>query len=151
MKIKAFILMFVFSLPSWAFKCYFTLVKDSCWTNYKVQVRVIDATINKDITEITLPKGKTWSRVAFECQPSMKLMFAATYTPVFWESHKGRSYFAKQYLTLPAQIDDNTVALNVPICFTSDFSGVPLPPDVDGNCRCDTSDIPALEGTLKNE
>ena len=130
------------SLQAHAFTCYLTLVKDSCWKNYTVHVDVIDANVDKVLTSISVPAGKVWNRIEFECQPSLKMLYAATFSPIFWESDKGKKFYAKRYWTLPDAPKPNESAWDIRVCYPERFSEVPFPPDAIGNCTCDYTDIP---------
>lgn len=134
---------FVVSAPSLAFTCFFTLAKDSCWTNYDVTVNVIDASTSKSVVKIAVPKGTAWGRVKFNCTPAQQFLYKATYQPVFWQSEIGKIYSSKRYWSLPGAIGKNETAWNIPVCFPSDFSEIPLPPTATGNCKCDLTKIPA--------
>ncbi|CAM2975358.1 hypothetical protein [Legionella worsleiensis] len=131
------------SAPLWSFKCYYTLVKDSCWTNYEVSVDVMDSAKQDKIFTITVPKGESWGRVEFSCTPAQSLMYFSRYSPVFWESEKGKVYPAIRSWSLPGTINPGDEAWTLNICFSADFSQIPLPPDAKGNCKCDMSAIPA--------
>ncbi|KTD01031.1 hypothetical protein OQJ19_12215 [Fluoribacter gormanii] len=140
---------FIFSLISssslWAeITCYYTLVKDNCWIKYDVSVDVMDAISAKTLTTVTVPIGKSWTRQTFPCQPGQKLMYRARFSPIFWESDAGKTYIAKNYWSLPNTINPGDSAWNVTVCYSSDFSLVPLPPNAPGNCSCNFDDIPAI-------
>ncbi|KTD66204.1 hypothetical protein [Legionella spiritensis] len=134
-----------FSAPLYAFPCFMTLVKDSCWLNYNVKVVVQDAVANKEVLTITVPKGKKWARERFECQPAQKFMYFASFTPTIWENQEDLVYRAKRYWFMPGSIGEGDTAWNIPICYARDFAGTPFPPDATGNCVCDFSDIPEVK------
>ncbi|MBA3536449.1 MAG: hypothetical protein H0T84_07565 [Tatlockia sp.] len=144
LKYPAFLLLVSLSNNVFPFQCYITLVKDSCWTNYNVQVKVINSDDNKIMSTVEAPKGKTWARQPFDCNPGMKLMYSASFSPVFWQSEEGKTYEAIRYWTLPDKVGDKESAWDIPVCFASAFSGVPFPPDAVGDCRCDLLDIPPV-------
>ncbi|WED43932.1 hypothetical protein [Legionella cardiaca] len=133
----------IFSAQTFAFTCYFTLAKDSCWTNYDVKVVVVDANTNKPVVTVEVPKGKSWARQKFTCEPAQRFFYQATYQPVFWQSEVGKNYMSMRYWSLPATIGEGDTAWNIPVCFPANFAAVPLPPDAQGNCQCDWSQIPA--------
>lgn len=136
--------------PVFAFTCYFTLAKDSCWINYDVTVNVLDASDNSQVTSINVPKGKSWNRQKFECQPGQKFMYSASFTPAFWENEKGATYEALQYWTLPATIASGTSAWELPVCYPKAFSEVPLPPTAGNDCQCSFKEIPPIpEAVIK--
>jgi hypothetical protein len=137
-------LLIALSSQVFAFQCYLTLVKDSCWTNYDVNVVVLNSENNDTLTTIEVPKGKSWSRQPFACNPGMKLMYRATFLPVFWQSEKGKTYWAIRYWSLPAAIGPKESAWDIPVCFSSAFAAVPFPPDATGNCKCDLFSIPPV-------
>ncbi len=135
-------LILVFCNPVWSFNCYLTLAKDSCWTNYNVSVDVIDATTSKKITTIEVPSGTFWTRVVFSCTPAQKLNYTAQYSPVFWQSEAGKIHPALKSWSLPGAVNPGDSAWTIPLCFSADFSEVPLPPEAKGNCKCDFTQIP---------
>ena len=134
--------MLLLNSSSWAFTCYYTLAKDSCWTNYEVTVDVIDASNLKKVFSLTVPKGKSWGRAEFTCTEAQSLLYYSRYSPVFWQSEQGKTYPALRNWTLPGKINPGDLAWTIPVCFPRDFSQVPLPPDAKGNCKCDFANIP---------
>ncbi|KTC90590.1 hypothetical protein OQJ18_00920 [Fluoribacter dumoffii] len=135
----------IFSSSLWAsITCYYTLVKDNCWTKYNVVVDVMDATSSNSLTTVTVPAGKSWIRQTFPCDPGQKLMYRAKFSPVFWESDKDKTYMAKNYWSLPNVINPGDSAWNVTVCFPNDFGQVPMPPEGSGNCGCNFDNIPAI-------
>jgi hypothetical protein len=144
LKYLSSLLLAALSSQALAFQCYLTLAKDSCWTNYDVKVKVINADDNAILTTVDVPKGKQWAREAFECKPGLKLMYEASFLPIIWESEKGNIYMALHYWTLPDKVGPNESAWDIPVCFSSAFSAVPFPPDAKGNCKCDFLDIPPI-------
>lgn len=131
-----------------AFPCYLTLVKDSCWTDYNVTVVVFDVASNASLVSVNIPKGQSWVRQSFTCQPAQSLKYQATFQPAFWESDIGKVYMGMNYWTLPTAVTNNDTAWEVPLCYPAAFSEVPLPPDATANCRCDFTSIPAIKPGL---
>lgn len=134
-----------FSLQIQAFPCFLTMVKDNCWTNYDVTVAVTNAATGKLITTIVVPKGQSWTRQSFACQPADTLSLSAMFTPVFWENDKGKTYPAQHNWTFPQAIAPGDTAWNINVCYSAEFSEVPLPPDAAGNCKCDMDGIPPVK------
>jgi hypothetical protein len=128
-----------------AFTCYLTLVKDNCWTNYSVKVEVLDADKNKPLVQVEVPKGQSWVRQSFVCQPAQKLVYQATYEPIFWQSEKGKINRSLRYWVLPKTVSEEESAWDIPVCFSKDFAAVPLPPDAVGNCQCNFANIPEIK------
>lgn len=143
-KICLFALGLVCTAPSWSFNCYLTLAKDNCWQKYNVTVQVVDTATGKEVTHLTVPAGKAWERQEFTCDKAEKLMYYAQFTPVIWESEKGKIYSAKTYLSLPAEIKSGAKAWNIPVCYSADFAQVPMPPEATNSCQCDFSSIPDI-------
>jgi len=137
-------IIFLSSGSLWSFNCYYTLVKDSCWTNYNVSVDVLDVAAGTVITTAIVPAGKSWTRLSFGCQPNQKLMYRAKFSPIFWASDAGKTFEAQNYLSLPAAINPQDTAWDLSSCYPADFSEVPLPPGATGNCQCDFKSIPAV-------
>jgi hypothetical protein len=133
---------------TWAFKCYYTLAKDSCWTPYNVSVTVSDGSTATDLFTVTIPAGQQWVRKEFECSKTQALKYIATFTPIFWESGKGKTFPALRAWYLPGKINSGDSAWEIPVCYPKDFSNVPLPPDAKGNCACDFSPIPPIKSSF---
>ena len=137
-----FPLMVLLVSSSFAFKCYITLAKGSCWKNYDVNVYISGSSANDKTMKVTIPKGKLWTRQAFECQPKDFLRLSADFSPVFWSSDEGRKYNAKDYWSLPDSVRPGEKAWSVSFCFAEQFSEVPMPPDSTDSCLCDMQNIP---------
>lgn len=135
---------FFLSSPIWAITCYYTLAKDNCWNKYNVTVDVMDASTDKILTSVTVPEGQSWTRQTFPCEPGQKLMYRAHFSPMIWESEQGKLYKAKNYWFLPKTVNPKDSAWNLNVCYPSDFSQVPLPPEATGNCQCDLKSIPEI-------
>ena len=136
---------FCFTTQLYAFPCFVTLVKDSCWTNYDVSVDVIGTAKGNVITTVLIPKGQSWARGSFSCQPLDGLSYKATFSPVFWKNDTGKVYNAVRDYSLPATIQPGETAWNINICYPADFSEVPLPPTADSNCKCSLDGIPPVK------
>lgn len=133
--------------PVFAFKCYITLMKSSCWNKHKVTFRVVDNLTEQNILEgIHLDNDKMWVRKEFQCKAAQGLIPQVRFTPHLWDSEKDREFSTKRVWFLPLTIDDNVEAWNVPICFPSDFASVPIPPTADHDCDCESTkaEIPPL-------
>ena len=130
--------------PSWSFSCFYTLAKDSCWTDYDVSTSVIDSLTGGTLFTVTRPKGQHWIRRAFECNPNEKLMFSASFSPEIWEKDKGKTYKAKNFWFLPDKINPGDSAWEVSVCYPAQFADVPLPPKATSDCQCDFSSIPVI-------
>jgi hypothetical protein len=135
----------LFTAQAFAFPCFITMVKGSCWKDYSLAVDVLDAEKDKVLMTITVPNGELWSRQSFEASPKQRFMLRATFTPVFWKTGVGVPYYAKRYWSLPETVEGETVAWNVGACFPGDFSGVPMPPEAGANCACDKREIPQVK------
>lgn len=143
-KISILALSLISSTPLWAFTCYYTLAKDNCWAKYNVTVEVLDAATAKVLTTVVVPAGTPWVRQEFSCEVGEKLMYRARFSPIIWESEKGKAYSAKNYWSLPNEMKPGDSAWNVSVCYPADFSQVPLPPEAGGTCKCDFDSIPAI-------
>ena len=147
MLIRILILSFglICAAPGWAFLCYYTLVKDCCWTKYNVSVDIINAGTLDKILTIDVPAGTSWVRKTFECTPAESLIYKAQFSPVFWASDQGKIYQGLRNWSLPGKINPGDTAWTIPVCFPADFAQVPLPPTADSNCKCDFSVIPEVK------
>ena len=135
----------LFVFEAHAFPCFITLVKDTCWANYNVTVDVMSSENGKKRATVLIPEGTAWSREKFECKPGDTLQFQATFFPVFWEKDRDRKYAGKSNWPLPQKPKKDETAWNLVVCFAKDFSEIPFPPDAEGNCRCETKDIPPVK------
>ena len=130
---------------AFAFPCYITLVKDSCWTNYDVTVQVVDSQKEGALVTVKVPKGKSWTREKFDCQTRQGLNYKATFLPYIWESEKDKVYTNKTTLFLPETISKGAQAWNIDVCYPEKFAEVPLPADATANCKCDFASIPPVK------
>ncbi len=131
---------------AYAFPCYITMVKASCWSDYAVSVDVIDVRDEKKITTMEIPQGKLWVRQELVCYPKETVRFEAKFTPAIWEDDADKVYFGKRFLSFPDVIKKGSSAWNMTVCYTSDFAETPFPPDAKINaCSCDMTNIPAVE------
>ncbi len=129
---------------AYAFPCYFTLVKDNCWTDYNVTVDIVDTSNKKVVASLNMPKGKSWDRKEIACQPMQTFMLQAQYTPVIWQQDAGKIYYGKRYWSFPEEIKPGESAWNMVICYADHFQGLTLPPTSSGHCVCDMKGIPAI-------
>jgi len=129
---------------SLAFTCYLTLAKDNCWTAYDVSVSVIDTSNNQPIAVVTVPKGQSWIRQPFTCQPNQSLLYTATFSPNVWDGTGNAAYPAKKFWTLPVTIRPGQTAWELPVCFADAFSEVPASASATGVCQCNFAEIPVL-------
>ena len=129
----------------YAFPCYITMVKEDCWTNYELTVNVLDTSNNASVAKVVVPKGKSWMRQSFECKPAQTFMYEATFTPTIWERDKAKKYHARRYWSLPDKIADGATAWNIKVCYASDFTETPMPPEATGKCQCHFDQVPAVE------
>lgn len=133
------------STPTYAFSCYLTVVKSSCWKNYNVTVILQDPTNkDKEVTSVLIPANRMWAREKFECQPGQKLKFKAKFNPVFWEGDEGKVYMGKKYWELPKEVKKKELAWNISLCYPQQFAEVPLPPEAGGNCTCNMKEVPPI-------
>ena len=131
--------------PVWAFTCYITLAKGSCWKQYKLDVTVQDAQTKKTLTTVTVPTGQLWARATFPCETNGQVLsYSAQFSPEFWQSDANQKYYSTKTWSLPTQVKPGDTAWNVSVCFPADFSQVPYPPAASANCACDFSNIPAI-------
>lgn len=136
---------FIFVSPIWSFPCYYTLAKDNCWLKYDVSVDVIDASTEKKIFNINIPAGTPWVTKTFECTVAQSLIYIAKFSPIIWESDKGKTFRGMRNWFLPGVINPGDTAWTIPVCFPKDFAEVPLPPTAGSNCACDFSDVPPVK------
>lgn len=138
------LLMVFFSIKTFAFNCYMTMVKDSCWTNYTLTVSITDASNNASLAQVVVPSGTAWSRITFPCDKGQTLALFAQFEPVIWEGDKGKVYPGQRYWKLPDAIESGISGWNVTVCYPQWFANVPTPPTATGHCQCNTDNIPQL-------
>lgn len=125
--------------PSWAVKCYITAMKANCWANYSATIEAFDRSNNQPLLKpIIIEKGKNWQRASFECQPEQGILYKASFKPAIWADGENKKYAGKRIWYLPKALKKGEAAWNLPICFSYDFSGVPIPPTATDNCNCDS-------------
>ena len=133
-----------FSPAASAYTCFFTLVKDSCWTNYNVTVDVSNASTSKTLFSVSVPKGTSWTRKKFSCDAAESFNYSATFSPAFWQTDKGKHFSGKRTWTLPQKMKQGDTAWDITVCYPEEFSEVPFPPTADSKCQCDTTSIPPV-------
>lgn len=140
------ILLFSALMPGlvYAIPCYLTMVKDSCWTNYAVTVTMMDASNAKQVLQVEVPKGQSWVRQGFTCDPAQTFLFKAQFSPTIWGDQAGLFYASQQYWQLPEQLKANETAWNLVLCFPKQFSSVPLPPTAGQHCACEMEHVPPI-------
>lgn len=144
-KLSTSLCIILFSTTGWAFDCYFTLVKDSCWTKYDVTVDVTDANTLKPILTVNIPAGESWVREKFACKPLQKMAYKAHFSPEIWQGDANKTFSGQKFWELPDAIQSYQKAWNVEICYPKQFLSVPFPPDATGNCTCDFSKVTPLK------
>ena len=128
-----------------AFPCFLTLAKDSCWLNYNVTVDVLAGHTGHVLVSALVPQGTAWTRVKFDCKPGETLTFSASFTPIFWENDDGKHYEGLNERTLPEAPGAGETAWNIKLCYPQEFAQGPFPPEGNGSCACDMGNIPPIE------
>lgn len=124
--------------------CFITFVKDSCWTDYNLTIAVTDASTSKQLLSVSVPKGIPWVRKTFSCEAGESFNYAATFSPVFWATDKGKVFRGTRTWTLPQTMEKGATAWDITVCYPEQFSEVPLPPTGGSHCKCDTQSIPPV-------
>ena len=138
MKALYFLLLgILFNTNIYAFSCFLTMVKDNCWKDYEVKVKVFDTKDNQQVTEITVSKSQTWNRASFQCTPGQVFYMSAEFSPLIWQSEAGRTYDSQRYWALPKSVSAGEFAWNLSMCYSADFSGIPIPSSATNSCKCD--------------
>ncbi len=143
--LKIIVCLLVTASNVYAFNCFITAVKDSCWQGYEIKIDVIDVTADKKILSMVIPKDQDWVRVDFSCYPKQSLLYTATFHPLIWENNADTVYKSKHYWFLPETIKDNEIAWEISLCYTQDFAETPLPAKATGHCICDFSKVPPIK------
>ncbi len=146
---KLFVVSFLMSQHAYAFTCYLTMVKDSCWTNYNVSMTASNANTGEKLITVNAPKGQSWARSEFECQPGQTLSMTAQFSPVIWAGQENAVYPGQRYWLLPGKVENGITGWNLTICFPKWFAKVPVVPNSSGNCQCNTDNIPPVPPTKK--
>lgn len=138
---KVFSFLFLLCSSAYSIDCYFTVLKDNCWLNYDAKIDIIDNALDRAVVVVDIPKGEGWKRVRMKCEPKQSFRFLVSYSPEFWKGQEGKKYAGKRRISLPLTVKKNEVAWNIPLCYTTDFIGVPIPPTADRACVCDWSKV----------
>lgn len=139
-----------FVTKAMAFTCYFTVVKDSCWTDFDLKVTALDTRDKSVLTTAVIPAKQSWTRTSFDCNPGQQLEYNAIFSPTFWENDKDKIFRSKKYRLLNSKIEPTDVAWDIQVCFPEEFAEVPFPPKGDKNCRCDFSLVTPIQNKEKN-
>lgn len=145
MKILILLISLGFAANSFAIDCYLTVVKDNCWKNFQVTVKMKDPQTRKVFKTIKVSSKEMWHREKFKCTPNQNIFYAAKFLPIIWEANQDKEYLARRYWRLPATFAKDDKAWNINLCFSKDFTGVPLPPRSSGKCSCDFKSVPPLQ------
>jgi len=135
------------ALPLYAFRCVFTLVKDSCWKDFDVTVAVKEVRTDKPLFSLSVAKGESWSRKEFACEAGAEIIYSATFSPSIWKGSEGKTYLAQRFWSLPTAIKAGETAWEIPVCFPGAFAEVPLPATAGSNCACNFDAVPAIPAT----
>lgn len=127
---------------AWSFPCYLTVIKGPCWQAYDVTVDMRKVADDESILTLNLSKDQLWERASFECSPKETVYFKSHFSPVIWENEAHRTYQSTRYWSFPVSTE-GAVAWNMTICFSKDFSEVPLPLNA-ASCACDRSIVPPV-------
>jgi hypothetical protein len=127
-----------------AFTCHITIVKDNCWSDYDLNLEVFETRNEHTLLQTTLFEGKTYIRKTFECHAKQEISYKATFSPLIWEKDKDKVYYAKQSITLPEEVHPGEKAWTIDVCFSKQFSNVPMPPTAGQRCECDFDHLPPI-------
>jgi hypothetical protein len=138
----------ILGMTSWlslfAFPCTYTLVKDTCWADYEVNISVYDVMDSKPMFSVAIPKGKTWMRHEMDCKFNQSINYSATFSPAIWKGRENEVFHATRTWTLPKKVKPGDSAWEIRLCFPRDFAKVPLPPTATANCVCDYKSVPVI-------
>ena len=116
--------------------CQVILAKGSCWLDYEVQVRTLNAATFEAKETITLPAGQSSVTTAIGCDPYEALTFQATFSPAIWAEETDRWYQSNRIWNVPSQIEPGET-WQIKVCFATDFMRVPMPANSSAaNCQC---------------
>jgi hypothetical protein len=132
-----------------AVDCHVTFVKDKCWKDYQVNLKIIDMSNQSNLLGVELAPGKMWDRKKIDCQPGKILNKSATYSPVIWEGDEKREFYGVSQISLPTVAPADGKVWAIDVCFPGDFAKVPSPPGDVTNCGCDKSNIPDIENSIR--
>ena len=125
--------------------CYITVVKNDCWKNTNATITLTNLATKEVVASVVVPTGELWSRKKTTCTLGTALSYSASYSPVFWQSDKGKVFYSDKYWTLPESMQKGQQALTITICFPEQFVGTPIPPDATSKCKCDPSIAPPVK------
>lgn len=133
--------------------CVVQLVKDSCWRTYTIRLQAYDAqTLHAVGKVIVLPGQKQSVEAAIPCQANQELTFKASFSPKIWGEGKDTIYHAQHVWNVPMQVSKDANKWLMKICFAKDFTDVPMPLMIKGDCVCQfPDDTPAAKKTLKTK
>lgn len=117
--------------------CQLQFAKANCWHNYQVNLSILDAVNLQEITALQLDSDELSVSSSFNCTSNQLITFTTDFSPAIWEDQQNRHYPAKTIWNVPSDLDSDNTTWEINLCFSDDFSGVPLPPSGNlVNCRC---------------
>lgn len=116
--------------------CELRVVKNTCWEDYEITVDVVEAEVDKPITQVVVPKNLQSKGEQFSCPKVDKITLHGKFDPPIWQDQKGVSYKAKQVWDVPRTFPEDTERWTITVCFPNDFIAVPIPPKIQLPCLC---------------
>jgi len=117
--------------------CYLEFVKADCWNDYKVELKLIDASNLKEQQHFNLSMNTQSIKVPFPCSANQQIAFKASFNPPIWDNQIDTWYQGNKIYNVPSDIDSDQSIWTVNVCFATDFTRVSLPPQSSrGSCSC---------------
>lgn len=129
------------------YPCVLKLAKSNCWKGYQVTVQPMDADTGESFgNPIVLEKDVFQVSAPIACKPRQNITFKATISPAVWAESRTSFSSTKFWLT-PKKLPRGATEWIATMCFSKDFSTVPMPLAAGANCACDFA---PLTNTIKN-
>jgi|GEM_PF-741500 len=139
------LVLLLFAGQAFAVNCKIIVAKNTCWNNYEIKVRMLDALTLKEYAVIDVPKGQHYTVKEMQCESGKQVFFRASFKPVIWQNQKGDFYQTKRFWDVPQALVKDAKHWEVKLCFPRDFDNVPIPPGDLHDCQCK---FPLTEGKV---
>lgn len=127
-----------FSMPVWSnnIQCHVQAVKNTCWQDRAVTLELHDIEDLKTKHTFEISKDTSGILQEFDCKNLKRFTFSAKFSPPIRPEDAKNKYVARKVWDVPTQLPPNTEKWVVKVCFSDDFSQVPVPMGAQ-NCRCE--------------
>lgn len=119
------------------FPCYVQMVKTKCWSGYSATFQRFNAvTLQLVGKPFSIPAHQKMKVFQISCKPGENLSLQVKFSPPIWEDQADKIYKGTKIYGIPLSLPEGSSRWVIPVCFSNDFTGLPIPPDVTRLCKC---------------